>query len=315
MVSPAHKRELAKKLVGVGHYTKRAVCRHLALHRSTFRYAVIQPSAWMARLSAAVREMSDRHPEMGYKKITCLLKQEGWHVGSRVIQKLRREAGLRVPVKRPRKRRQGPSTGLPTTARYRNHVWAWDFVQDFTLRGGTIKMFTLIDKYTRECICVHVDRRIGAKKVQTIMNAVTAEHGSPEYIRSDNGSEFIEKNLRRWLAEHNIKTIYIDPGSPWQNGYAESFNSRLRDECLNREYFYTLTESRVVIEDWRWKYNNIRPHGSLGYLTPRNFAHPEGSDSSRVPPSLRPSLDSLYHLGFYIPINPPRLTLRVEQFV
>ena len=118
MVSPAHKRELAKKLVGVGHYTKRAVCRHLALHRSTFRYAVIQPSAWMARLRAAVREMSNRHPEMGYKKITYLLKDEGWHVGSRMIQKLRQELGLKVPVKRPRKRRQGPSMGLPTTARY-----------------------------------------------------------------------------------------------------------------------------------------------------------------------------------------------------
>jgi putative transposase len=317
MVSPGHKRQVAQDFVTQGVCSKREACRHFGLHRSTFAYEAREPDQWLFRLRGAVRKQSHKYPEYGYAKITALLKQEGWCVGKRLIQQLRQEMGLRCPTRKPRKRRSGISTGLPTQATHRNHVWTWDFVQDTTVRGGKIRMLTVLDEYTRESLCIHVDRRIGATKVQAIMGALIDAHGAPEHIRSDNGSEFIEKNLRAWLANEGVKTLYIEPGSPWQNGFIESFNSRLRDECLNREVFYTLTEARVVIEDWRWKYNHIRPHRSLGYITPIQFVqkttpnHPEDLVSSRATPSLRPSLDALYHFDFNPLINPPRLTHHV----
>jgi putative transposase len=251
---------------------------------------------------------------MGYPKITRLLKGEGWNVGARKVQRLRRELGLMVPPKKPRKRRQGVSTGLPTTATHRNHVWTWDFVHDVTMRGGKLRMLTVLDEYTRECRCIHVERRINANKVRQVMTRLIDEHGAPEYIRSDNGSEFIESNLREWLAAEGIKTLYIDPGSPWQNGFIESFHARFREECLNREQLWTLTEARVVIEDWRFKYNHIRPHRSLGYVTPIQFAGlaMEASPLTVATPPVRRSLDFLYNLKETL--TPPRLTNYVAQF-
>ena len=178
-------------------------------------------------------------------------------------------------------------------------------------------MLTVIDEYTRECLCIHVDRRINARKVRAVISELIDVHGAPKHIRSDNGSEFIEKNLRQWLDETGIKTLYIEPGSPWQNGYIESFNGRLRAECLNRELLYTLTEARVVIEDWRWKYNNVRPHRSLGYITPLQFAQkeikPKCLAASRPTADFRPSIDSLYNINLNQHINPFRLTHWVEQ--
>jgi len=282
-------------------------------------YKAKEPNAWLSRLRSAVRQMSRLHPELGYPKITRLLKTEGWKVGTRIIQQLRKELGLRIPLKKPKYRRCGVSTGLPTKATHPNHVWTWDFVHDTTMRGGKLRMLTVLDEYTRECRCIHVERNIGANKVKAVMKELIDAYGTPEHIRSDNGSEFIEKNLRQWLRETGIKTLYIDPGSPWQNGFIESFNGRLRAECLNRELLYTLTEARVVIEDWRWKYNNIRPHRSLGYITPIQFAqketpNPQGLDSGRPTATLRPSLDTLYNINLNPKLNPFRLTQWVEQF-
>ena len=251
------------------------MCRHLGLHRSTFSYEAKQPNAWLAKLKGMIRRLSLEYAEMGYVKITYLLKEQGWEVGTRLVQRIRRELGLMIPAQKPKQRRRGISTGLPTKAKHRHHVWSWDFVYDRTIRGGPLRMLNVIDEHTRECLCIHVDRRINAKKVKAIIDRLIQEHGVPQYIRSDNGSEFIERNLRQWLKEKSIDTIYIDPGSPWQNGYVESFNARLREECLNREQLWTLTEARVVIEDWRWKHNNIRPHRSLGYTTPLKFAQRE----------------------------------------
>lgn len=168
-------------------------------------------------------------------------------------------------------------------------------------------MLNVIDEDTRDCLCIHVDRRINARKVRRILARLVDEHGAPEHIRSDNGSECIEKELRRWLAEQKIKTIYIEASSPWQNGFVESFNARLRDECLNREWFFTLTEARVVIEDWRWKYNNLRPHRSLGYLTSLKFAQKE----SPLPNPSTQGLDFLHHL--YQSSNTARLTNALAQ--
>jgi putative transposase len=306
-VSPGHKRQIAEVFVKQGQCSERSACRHFGLHRSTFRYEAKQPNAWLGSLKAALRRVSRENPELGYPKITRLLKERGWRVGSRLVQRLRRELGLAIPPRKPRQRRRGVSTGLPTTATHRNHVWTWDFIHDTTMRGGPLRMLTVIDEYTRECRCIHVDRRINARKVRRVMARLVQEYGAPQYIRSDNGSEFIEKGLRRWLQGKGIKTIYIEPGSPWQNGYIESFNARLRQECLNREQLWTLTEARVVIEDWRWKYNHIRPHRSLGYITPIQFAQKEtetsmeqGSGSGRPTASLRPNLDFLYNLKHII---------------
>ena len=199
-----------------------------------------------------------------------------------MVQRLRRELGLAVPRKKPRRRRRGPSTGLPTKAMHRGHVWTWDFVHDTTVRGGKLRMLNIIDEYTRECLCIYVARRINAEKVKQVLSDLIDLHGAPGHIRSDNGSEFIESKLRAWLAEHKIKTLYIEPGSPWQNGYIESFNARLREECLNREQLWTLTEARVVLEDWRWKYNHVRPHRSLGYITPLEFAQQESEQTAWI---------------------------------
>ena len=171
----------------------------------------------------------------------------------------------------------------------------------------------------RECLCIYIARRINAKKVRQVLSDLIDVHGAPGYIRNDNGSEFIESKLQTWLSDQQIKTIYIDPESPWQNGYMESFNARLRDECLNREQLWTLTEARVVLEDWRWTYNHVRPHRSLEYITPLAFAQQEaglddahpGRDSSRPTVSLRSSLDLLYHLEQLI--HPARLTQALGQ--
>ena len=319
-MSPGHKRQIAEAFVAGGRCSARSACRHFGLHRSTFAYQAKQPDAWLARLKSALRRVSNRYPEMGYPKVTRLLKNEGWRVGTRMVQRLRRELGLAVPAKKPKKRRRGLSTGLPTKATYRGHVWTWDFVHDTTVKGGKLRMLNIIDEYTRECLCIYVDRGIDARKVRRIISELIDVHGAPEHIRSDNGSEFIEKDLRAWLTENQIKTLYIEPGSPWQNGYIESFNARFREECLNREQLWTLTEARVVIEDWRWKYNHIRPHRSLGYITPLEFTQKEIAEepptqcwaSGRAAPSLRPSIDLLYNLEHII--NPSRLTKALAQF-
>lgn len=189
------------------------------------------------------------------------------------------------------------------------------------MRGGKLRMLTVLDEYTRESRCIYVDRKINAEKVQRVMARLIEEYGVPQYIRSDNGSEFIEKNLREWLSSEGIKTLYIEPGSLWQNGYIESFHARFREECLNREQLWTLTEARVVIGDWRWKYNYIRPHRSLGYISPIKFAQQiaktqeateQGSGSTRPMASFRQNLDFLYNLN-HIKIT-SRLTNHMAQF-
>jgi putative transposase len=237
-------------------------------------------------------------------KITRLLKNDGWSVGKRQVQRIRRELGLRLPCRKPRQRRCGVSTGLPTKATHRGHVWCWDFIHDRTVRGGRLKMLTVVDEYTRECHLIHVARNIRAVDVLSQLFRLIGQHGMPEFIRSDNGSEFIETSLRTWLRRAEIKTLYIDPGSPWQNGYIESFHSRFRDECLEREQLWTLTKARVVLEDWRREYNEERPHKSLGLETPKAFALAQQAGlCGRATPSLRPRLDNASILERYLTHN------------
>ena len=250
----------------------RAACRILRLSRSTYWYRGRTPTTGQQQLSERLRVLSDRHPRYGYRRIAALLRQEGWSVGKRQIQRLRRAEGLRVPPTRRRRGRQGISTGLPTKAAHRGHVWTWDFISDATVRGGALRMLTILDEHTRECHVLRADRSLRAADVLAWLQRAMEEHGAPAYLRSDNGSEFIAGEVQRWLAANRIKTIYIDPGSPWQNGFVESFHGRFRDECLNREQLWTLTEARVVIEDFRCEYNQRRPHSQLGYVSPTCFA-------------------------------------------
>ena len=217
-------------------------------------------------------ELSAEHPRYGYRRIAALLRREGWRVGKRHIQRLRRDEGLRVPPTKRKQIRRGVSTGLPTTAKYRNHVWTWDFIADATVRGGALKMLTILDEYTRECHVLWAERALKAADVLEWLQKAIEQHGAPEHLRSDNGPEFIAKIVQRWLKKNRIETIYIEPGSPWQNGFVESFHGRFRDECLNREQLWTLTEARVVVGDFRQKYNQVRPHIRLGYESPAVFA-------------------------------------------
>lgn len=266
----------------------RSACRWLGFNRSSIRYEAKPVPDKRQLLEAEIVRVSKEHPTLGYKKVTGLVRSLGFHVNKKQVQRVRREEGLQVPPPKPRQRRQGLSTGLPQQARHRNHVWAWDFVADYTQRGGKLRTFNLIDEFTRECHCIHADRAIKATDVLDLLQEAIERNGAPEYIRSDNGPEFIAKAIQKWLAGNKIQTLYIDPGCPWQNGYVESFNGRFRAECLDRELIYTLSESRVVVSDWRHYYNNTRPHRSLGLLTPTEFAkkhlssdpgseHPTGS--------------------------------------
>ncbi len=231
-----------------------------------------------------VIKTSEKYPTFGYKKLTAYLRKNGYKVNKKFVQRVRRDACLQVATKKPKTRRAGLSTGIPTKTNHKNHVWCWDFMFDKTQRGGGIKIFSIIDEHTRECYAIHVDRALKSDDVKKVLAEAIAEHGAPEFIRSDNGSEFIAKPLQKFLEEMSIKSLYIEPGSPWQNGFAESFNSKFRAEFLERELIYTLIEARILAEDWRKFYNEVRPHRSLGMLTPTEFANKVAEKEKSVAP-------------------------------
>ena len=274
-LSPANRGEHAARLMASGVCSARAACRILKLARSTYRYRGRPPTEQEAALHRRLEELSEERPRFGYRRIAALLGEEGWKVGKRLVQRWRKHAGLRVPPTRKKQIRRGVSTGLPTKATHRGHVWTWDFIADATVRGGALRMLTILDEHTRECHVLRADRALKSQDVLEWLGRAIQEHGAPEHLRSDNGPEFIAKAVQQWLAEQKIKTLYIEPGSPWQNGFVESFHGRFRDECLNREQLHTLTEARVVVEDYRLDYNQHRPHSRLGYLSPASFAQRE----------------------------------------
>ena len=271
MVSPAQKKQAVEHVIGQGLCSVRRACHYLGLHRSTYRYRPRQPLPQQIQLYQRIVALSWHYPRYGYRRIRALLAQEGWSVSRKQVQRIRRKEGLKVRPKPQRLHRQGVSTGLPTQATHRNHVWTWDFIFDRTDKGSTLKMLTMLDEYTRQCLAIRVERQIRSDQVLATLWQAMMQYGIPQHIRSDNGTEFIAGKIQRWLRENQIKTLYIEPGSPWQNGYIESFHSRFRDECLNREWLLNLREARVVIEDWRLHYNTERPHSRLGYLSPEDY--------------------------------------------
>ena len=221
-------------------------------------------------LTAAIVALAGQYGRYGYRRVTALLHQRGWLVGKDRVQRIWRREGLKVPQKQRPRARLWLNDGSCVRLRPErpNHVWSYDFVAALTHDGRKLKILTLIDEYTRECRALRVERRLGSNEVIETLAAVMTTAGIPEHLRSDNGPEFIARELRAWLQGVGAAPLYIEPGSPWENGYCESFNGKLRDECLNGEIFYSLREAQIVIEQWRTEYNTRRPHSALNYRPP-----------------------------------------------
>jgi len=280
VVSPSAKRRAVKLVIEVGLGMTAEACRALGLARSSYyRNSTMSPES--RTFQKQIVSLSQEHPRYGYRRVTALLRREGQEINPKRVQRVRRKEGLQVSRKQRKLRRLGVSTAQRQRALKASHVWSWDFVEDQTENGTRFRVLTLIDEYTRECLAVHVDWSIRAVDVITVVEAAMARYGTPEHLRSDNGPQFIAYAVQDWLRDKNVKTIYITPGSPWENAYIESFHDKLRDECLNREIFGSLWEARVVIEQWRLYYNAQRPHSSLGYQTPAEFAG-RGNGCSRL---------------------------------
>jgi len=223
-----------------------------------------------AVVTAAMVRLARKYGRYGYRRITALLRGDGWQVNHKRVERMWRQEGLKVPHKQPKRGRLWLTDGSCVRFRptHRNHVWSYDFMVARTHDGRPIKLLTVIDEYTRECLAIVVARRLGSDDVLECLTQLFVTRGVPEYLRSDNGPEFTARAVGQWLARLGVQTLYIEPGSPWENGYNESVNGKLRDELLNREIFYTLKEAQVMIERWRQEYNTVRPHSSLNYRPP-----------------------------------------------
>ena len=271
VVSPSARRRAVKMSMEEGIGKVAAACRALGLSRSSY-YRSGRSSLESRRIRKEVLELSAKHPRYGYRRITALMRREGFEVNVKRVARIRREEGIKVSKKQRRMKRLGISTAERQQAVRPCQVWSWDFVADQTENGSSFRILTLLDEHTRQCLAIHPARSIRAIDVITVVEAAIARYGVPEHLRSDNGPEFIAYCIQDWLKAQEIKTLYIKPGSPWENGHIESFHDKLRDECLNRELFGNLHEARVILESWRVEYNERRPHSSLGYLTPSEYA-------------------------------------------
>jgi transposase InsO family protein len=249
--------------------SERHACQLVDQPRGTQRYQPTQRND-EDTLTRAIITLASQYGRYGYRRITIKLHEAGWNVGKDRVERIWRREGLKVPQKQKPRGRLWLNDGSCVRLRpeHPNHVWSYDFVSTFTQDGRTVRMLNLIDEYTRECLAIYVSRRINSSNVIDVLADAMIEHGIPEYIRSDNGPEFVAAELRKWLARTGTGPLYIEPGSPWENGYCESFNSKLRDEFLNGEIFYSLKEVKVLAERWRVYYNTERPHSSLGYRPP-----------------------------------------------
>jgi len=221
-----------------------------------------------------MHELVRRHPRYGYRRIWALLRQEGWPINRKRVHRLWRREGLKVPQKQRKKRRLGVSANsiIRRQAEHKDHVWCWDFIHDTDERGRPLKWLSIVDEFTRECLALEVARSITAADVIDVLAELFIIRGVPKHVRSDNGPEFIARAIRSYLAKAGVQTLYIAPGSPWENGYVESFHGRLRDELLNAELFSDVREARALADRWRNEYNHRRPHSALGYVPPARFA-------------------------------------------
>lgn len=249
--------------------SERMACQIVGQSRSTQRYQPLLRDDEDA-LTQAIITLAGQYGRYGYRRITALLKEEGWVVGKDRVERIWRREGLKVPQKQKPRGRLWLNDGACVRLRpeHKNHVWSYDFVTAHTYDGRRLRLLTLIDEYTRECLAIRVARRQNSVTVIETLSDVMLIRGVPQYLRSDNGPEMTAKLVRKWLSSVGAQTLYIEPGSPWENGYCESFNGKLRDELLNGEIFYCLKEAKAVIEQWRRHYNTKRPHSSLNYRSP-----------------------------------------------
>jgi putative transposase len=247
----------------------RRACLTLGLPRSTFNY-VPTASYIESPLTSRIIDLATQYGRYGYRRVTALLNIEGWQVNHKRVERIWRHEGLKVPSKQPARRRLWLNDGscIRRRALYPDHVWTYDFVLHHTHDGRKFRILTLIDEYTRQCLAIDIARRMNHETVMERLAEIFTRRGVPTFIRSDNGSEFTADNIRKWLKKVGVQTLYITPGSPWENGYIESFNGKLRDELLNLEIFDTLYEAKVLVDRWRREYNHVRPHSSLGYRPP-----------------------------------------------
>lgn len=271
--------------------SQRRACLVLGQPRSTQRYPAREDSAKEQKLVGRVHELAAKYPRYGYRMTTAKLRQEGWHVNVKRIYRLRRREGLKVPRKTVKRRSlgHGDNSCVRRRAEHPNHVWTWDFIHDRTAAGRPLRWLAITDEFTRECLALEVDRSLTAERVLDVLTNLFLTRGVPRHIRSDNGPEFIAAAIRRYAAQAGLEMLYVEPGAPWENGFAESFFSRLRDELLNVEEFMNLAEARWFARRRLQEHNEERPHSSLGYRTPAEFAS-QWAASDRASATPQPSL-------------------------
>jgi len=291
MVSPRSRRRAVEHLQGNRQYSERRACRVIGQARSTQRYQAQPMSKRAMRIRKRILHLARKFPRYGHRRLTAQLRREGWIVNRKCVRRICREEGLKIVLKPRKRRRGGPAGAQRAIAQGKNHVWSYDFLFDRLDDGRQIKILPVVDNFTRECLAILVAFNITARDVVALVERLIADHGAPSFIRSDNGPEFIAQEVKQWLAQAAIATDYIEPGSPWENSYSESFNSRFRDELLNCEIFTTLLEAKVLIEEHRRQYNEQRVHSSLGYRTPIEFAgsfHGEEERKASAKKEIRP---------------------------
>ena len=258
-----------REQLGKEQVSERRVCRVLGQVRSTQRRPEERPAAEQ-RLVDRMTALAKKYGRYGYRRITGLLVAEGFPVNHKRVERLWRQEGLKIPQKQRPRGRLWLNDGSCVRLRpeWKDHVWSYDFMAGRTSDGRPLRLLNIIDEYSRECLTMQVGRRLTSEDVLARLRDLFIERGLPDYIRSDNGSEFTARRVRKWLESLGVKTLFIEPGSPWENGYVESFNGKVRDELLNGEIFDTLLEAQVLVERWRKHYNQVRPHSALGYRPP-----------------------------------------------
>ena len=249
--------------------SERRACRVLGQVRRTQRYTPKVADDEEA-LTENIVSLATEYGRYGYRRITALLNTDGWRVNHKRVERIWRQEGLKVPARQPKRGRLWFNDGSCIRLRpeHRNHVWAYDFVFDRTREGRPLKFLTIVDEYTRECLTIEVARKQTSRDVLRTLAQLMLKYGVPKHIRSDNGPEFVARAVRSWLSRLGVETLFIERGSPWENGYIESFNGKFRDELLNGEIFTTLQEAKVLTAWWRRQYNHLRPHSALGYRPP-----------------------------------------------
>lgn len=276
MVGPSAQRIAVEYLKDTKDCSERNACRLVKISRNLARYKP-NPRPSEEDLIKRIHILANKHKRYGYRRITRLLMREGKIVNKKRIERIWREEGLSLKSRKARKRKYGNTGEAINKALRKNHVWSYDFVEDRTESGRKLRFLCIIDEYSRECLAIRVEHSISHVQVIETLEWLFLIRGIPEYIRSDNGPEFIANELCKWLVKNGCKTVFITPGSPWENAYSESFNGKFRDECLNCELFENLRCAQIIAENWRVEYNTYRPHSSIGYMTPEEFALNSGN--------------------------------------